>query len=281
MSGWTRLAATLTKAPWCSIDPCRKSFASSASTWLARVGLTNGSRASTALHLGCRSSSSDASISSGKSSATVRSRVAETPVHPIPWLTQHQLSACRVVPEIQPVVNRASLSACFFGDQLSRAATVDTADHNIDAVQARSGAEMVRCSVPIHVPEEIETGCEDHAFECPISAEWPPDAVCRRKPGRHPLRSRPVRPNGPGRASLDASTGDQRLLRCRFRGSRPQAPVLGGEATRPECSASRLTFDPQTAAASPARPSGTAPGILACCRRASAILRQESTRETR
>jgi hypothetical protein len=105
-----------------------------------------------------------------------------TLVHPIPWLTEHELSACRVVPEIQPVVNRASLSACFIGNQLSRATTVDTADHNIDAVQARSSAKMVRYSVPIQVPEEIETGCEDHRFRMPDFglAERLADTICRR-----------------------------------------------------------------------------------------------------
>ena len=105
-----------------------------------------------------------------------------TPVHPIPWLTEHELSACRMVPEIQPVVNRVSVSAGFFGNQLSRAAIVDTADHNIDAVQASSGAKMVRYSVPIQVPEEIEARRENHRFRMPDFglAEWLPDAVCRR-----------------------------------------------------------------------------------------------------
>jgi hypothetical protein len=105
-----------------------------------------------------------------------------TPVHPVPWLTEHELAARRVVPEIQPIVNRASLSARFFGNQFSRAATVDTPDHNIDAVQARSGTKMVRYSAPIQVPEEIETRCEDHCFRMSDFglAEWLPDAICRR-----------------------------------------------------------------------------------------------------
>jgi hypothetical protein len=105
-----------------------------------------------------------------------------TPVHPIPWLTEHELSACRVVPEIQPIVNRASLSGCFLGNQLSRAATVDTADHNIDAVQASSGAKMVRYCVPTQVPEEIETRRENHRFRMPDFglAEWLPDTICWR-----------------------------------------------------------------------------------------------------
>ena len=76
-----------------------------------------------------------------------------TPVDPVPWLTEHELAAGRVVPEIEPVVHRTSWAARFFGNQRSRAATVDTADQNIDAVQARSGAKMVRDSVPIQVPE--------------------------------------------------------------------------------------------------------------------------------
>jgi hypothetical protein len=87
-----------------------------------------------------------------------------------------------VVPEIQPIVNRASLSGCFLGNQLSRAATVDTADHNIDAVQACSGTKMVRYAVPIQVPEEIETGCQNHRFRMPDFglAERLADTICRR-----------------------------------------------------------------------------------------------------
>src|ERR1051326_4731024 len=90
-----------------------------------------------------------------------------TPVRPVPWLTEHELAARRVVPEIEPIVHGASLSARFFGNQLSRPATVNAADHNIDAVQVRSRAEMVRYSVPIQVPEEIDPRCENHRFRLP------------------------------------------------------------------------------------------------------------------
>jgi hypothetical protein len=105
-----------------------------------------------------------------------------TPVHPVPGLTEHELPVRRVVPEIQPIVNRASLSACFLGNQLSCTATVDTANHYIDAVQASSSAKMVRYCVPTQVPEEIEARRENHRFRMPDFglAEWLPDAVCWR-----------------------------------------------------------------------------------------------------
>jgi hypothetical protein len=60
-----------------------------------------------------------------------------TPVHPIPWLTEHELSARRMVPEIQPIVDRASLFARLVCNQLSSFATVDAADHDVDAIQPR------------------------------------------------------------------------------------------------------------------------------------------------
>jgi len=85
------------------------------------------------------------------------------PVPSIQWFSQHKLTAVRIVAEVQPVIDFAPI-LCALCNGRARLASVDTADHDVYAIESAFRIQPLWNTLPIQTPEEIQPVGENHRF---------------------------------------------------------------------------------------------------------------------
>src|SRR5580704_3233038 len=86
-----------------------------------------------------------------------------TPVPSIQGFSEHELAAVGMVIQVQPVIDLTPFS-CALCDCRSRFPRVDTADHDVHAVQSSSSVEPLGNALPIQAPKPIQPVGENHRF---------------------------------------------------------------------------------------------------------------------
>ena len=86
-----------------------------------------------------------------------------SPVSSIQRLPKHKLTAVGVVAQIQPVIDFTPI-LCALCNGRARFPSVNTADHDVHAVQPSFGIQALGNAFPVQAPEQIQAVGENHRF---------------------------------------------------------------------------------------------------------------------